>query len=102
LARHLGLPDEVCDAVPTTDTYSLRQGQDEFYFSLPYDKMDMALWAHNHGVPAAGLARYLGIDESRAEFIYRDIENKRRATVYLHASPVLIDPLAEISDALGP
>ena len=43
LAKHLGLPDEICSAVPSTDTYSLEQGQDEFYFALPYDKMDVAL-----------------------------------------------------------
>ena len=49
LARHLGLPDEICGARPTTDTYSLPQGQDEFYFALPYEQMDLALWAHNHG-----------------------------------------------------
>ena len=36
MARHLGLPPAICDAVPTTDTYSLWQGQDEFYFALPH------------------------------------------------------------------
>ena len=60
MARHLGLPDEICNAAPTTDTYSLAQGQDEFYFALPYAQMDLALWAHNHGVPAAELAAALG------------------------------------------
>ena len=47
LARHLGLPQEICTAEPTTDTYSMVQGQDEFYFALPYDKMDVALLAFN-------------------------------------------------------
>jgi NAD+ synthase len=95
LARHLGLPEEVCSATPTTDTYSLQQGQDEFYFSLPYDKMDIALWAHNHAVPAAELAAHLGVDLGRAEFIYADIESKRRATMYLHARPALMEPVPE-------
>jgi NAD+ synthase len=95
LARYLGLPDEVCTAMPTTDTYSLQQGQDEFYFSLPYDKMDIALWSHNHAVPVTELAAYLKIDESRAKFIYSDIESKRRATHYLHARPALMEPVAE-------
>ena len=96
LARHLGLPEEVCSAMPTTDTYSLQQGQDEFYFSLPYDKMDIALWAHNHAVPAGELATTLGIDVAHAEFIYADIESKRRATKYLHARPALIEPVREV------
>ena len=82
--------------MPTTDTYSLQQGQDEFYFSLPYDKMDVALWAHNHAVPAGELAAHLGVDLARAEFIYADIESKRRATQYLHARPALIEQVHEV------
>src|SRR5690606_32591843 len=55
MARALGLPDEIPSAVPTTDTYSLPQGQDEFYFALPYQQMDLALWALNNGISAAVL-----------------------------------------------
>jgi len=96
LARHLGLPDEICSAAPTTDTYSMQQGQDEFYFVLPYDKMDIALWAKNHGVPAAELAAHLGIDVKRAEFLYKDIDAKRHTTRYLHARPILVDAVTEL------
>ena len=93
MARHLGLPADICSAVPTTDTYSLPQGQDEFYFALPYQQMDLALWAYEHAVPAAALAEALAISPARAEFVYRDIEAKRRATAYLAAPPVLITRL---------
>jgi NAD+ synthase len=96
LARHLGLPEQVCTATPTTDTYSMAQGQDEFYFALPYDRMDIALWAFNHGVPAADTAEYLGLTEEQARFIYSDIESKRRSTSYLHARPVLVEAVKEI------
>jgi NAD+ synthase len=93
LARHLGLPDEVCNAQPTTDTYSLAQGQDEFYFALPFQQMDVALWAHNHAVPASELASALGLTEEQARFVYADIEAKRRTTHYLHARPLLVEPV---------
>ncbi len=96
MARHLGLPEEICTASPTTDTYSLTQGQDEFYFALPYRQMDLALWALNHGRPAAELAAALGIDPGRAERIYADIHAKRRTTRYLHARPVLVETVAEL------
>ncbi len=91
IARHLGLPDAVCDAQPTTDTYSLAQSQDEFYFALPYGQMDLALWAHDHAVPAVELATALGLTEEQARFVYTDIEAKRRSTHYLHARPMLVD-----------
>lgn len=96
LARHLGLPDSVCSAPPTTDTYSLPQGQDEFYFSLPYQQMDLALWAHNHRRPVAELAQAIGITEAHAQAVYQDIEAKRRATAYLHARPALVDEVSEV------
>lgn len=93
LARHMGLPEEICSARPTTDTYSLAQGQDEFYFALPYEQMDIALWAYNHDVLPAELAVYLGIKESDAEHVYADIRAKRSSTQYLHMAPVLIEPV---------
>lgn len=91
LAKHLKIPEKIATAVPTTDTYSMDQGQDEFYFALSSDKMDIALWAYNHGVAVDKLAAYLKIDSSHAQFIYDDIVNKRKTTHYLHAKPYLID-----------
>jgi NAD+ synthase len=90
MARALGLPPEVISAIPTTDTYSLAQGQDEFYFALPYKQMDLALWAFKHDVPATALAASLNISPAQAEFVYEDILAKRRAAAYLGAPPVLV------------
>jgi NAD+ synthase len=96
LARHMKLPKEICEAIPTTDTYSLPQGQDEFYFALPYAQMDLALWALNNGRSAAELAGALKITEAQAQHVFRDIEAKRKTTRYLHAKPVLVEPLPEL------
>ena len=97
LARHLGVPEEICSRPPTTDTFPLEQTQEEFYFALPYDRMDLCLHAHNHDVPAAEVAPAVGLTAEQVERVYRDIEAKRRATRYLHAPPLLIEPVAEIS-----
>ena len=93
MARHLGLPDRLCEAQPTTDTYSLEQGQDEFYFALPYRAMDLALWALEHGVEAAALARALDITPVQAAAVYEDIARKRRTTRPLHMRPILLGPV---------
>lgn len=92
LARHFGLPASICEAQPTTDTYSLPQGQDEFYFALPYRQMDLAMWASDHSLPAAELAAALDIPLAAANAIYTDIENKRRTTKYLHLPPLGCGP----------
>jgi NAD+ synthase len=96
LARHLGVPDEICAARPTTDTYSLSQTQDEFYFALPYEKMDLALWARNHGYPPAALAAAIGVSEADAQFVLRDIDAKRQTTRALHARTLLARPVPEL------
>ncbi|KGM55588.1 NAD synthetase [Lysobacter daejeonensis GH1-9] len=98
LARHLGLPERICTAVPTTDTYSLEQGQDEFYYGLPYEQMDIALWALNHDKPPSWLAEAIGISLARAEATYEDIRTKRRTTRYLHQPPVLAGSVPELGN----
>lgn len=97
LARHMKLPEEICAAIPTTDTYSLPQGQDEFYFALPYHQMDIALWGLNHGRSASELAKALNITEAQAQHVYNDIEAKRRATRYMHLKPVLVESVDELN-----
>lgn len=84
LAKYLGLPDVICNSIPSTDTYSLQQGQDEFYFALPYQQMDLALWGHNHGVAASLIASELNVPTEKIAYAYKDIETKRKTTRYLH------------------
>nr|WP_298718452.1 NAD(+) synthase [uncultured Steroidobacter sp.] len=96
LARHMQLPKEICEAVPTTDTYSLAQGQDEFYFALPYAQMDLALYALNNGYSAEELAPVIGVTVQQAQNVFRDIEAKRRATRYMHLRPVLVEDVKEL------
>ena len=90
LARFLGLPDDICNRPPTTDTYSLPQSQEEFYFSLPYDKMDLVLYGKNHGYSAAEIAAAMGLTAEQVERVFQDIEGKRRSAAYLHSPPVLV------------
>jgi NAD+ synthase len=91
LARHLGLPEVICNAVPSTDTYSLTQGQDEFYFALPYKEMDLALLHYNRQLPAEALAQVLGMTAAQAQLIYQDIEAKRRTTAPLHWPAITVE-----------
>ncbi len=96
MAEYLGLPAEICRRPPTTDTYSMTQDQEEFYFSVPYDVLDLCLYGINHGRPAEEVARLSGLKTAQVERIYSDIESKRRATRYQHMPPILVEPIAEI------
>jgi NAD+ synthase len=96
LAEYLGVPEEIRRRPPTTDTYSLAQGQDEFYFSLPYDKMDLCLYGKNNGYAPDQIAETIGLTSDQAQRVYNDIENKRTTTQYLHLQAQLIEDVPEI------
>ncbi len=96
LADALALPEEIRTAKPTTDTYSLEQGQDEFFFALPYDKMDIVMFGLNHGMPPERVAEESGLTPDQVTLVYQDIRNKRRTTYPLHMKPVLMEPVPEI------
>ena len=96
LAEHLEIPAAVRERPPTTDTYSLAQTQDEFYFSLPYAQMDLCLYGHNHGIAPEEIARMIGIAAEDVRRVYEDIDQKRRTTRYLHLSALLVEPVPEV------
>lgn len=96
LAEFLGVPAEIRRRPPSTDTYSLPQTQEEFYFSLPYEQMDLCLYGKNHDVPPAEVAAAAGLSAAQVERVYQDIEAKRHATRYLHLPPILVDSVGEI------
>jgi len=97
LAKYLKVPHEIQERQPTTDTYSLDQSQEEFYFAVPYDKMDLCLYARNHGLPAAEVADATGLTAEQSERVYQLIDSKRNATRYLHMHPLLVETVCQIS-----
>jgi len=90
LAGHLGVPEEVLRREPTTDTYSLDQSQEEFYFSIDYRRLDLLLWAKDHGVAPAEAAPAVDLSAEHVQRVYEDIDRKRRAAEYLHAAPLML------------
>jgi len=96
LAEALGVPEEIRGRAPSTDTYSLPQGQDEFYFSLPYDKMDLCLFGKNHGVPAEDVASATGLTAEQVHLVFADVDRKRATTRSLHMPPLLVGSVPEI------
>ena len=96
LAEYLGVPANIRQRPPTTDTYSLPQGQDEFYFSLPHSEMDLCLYGKNHGYPVEDVAGVLALLPEQVQRVYDDIDTKRTTTRYLHLSGLLVDEVPEI------
>ncbi len=89
LARYLGVPREIYARRPDTDTYSLPQSQEEFFFALPVDQMDVCLYARDHGLDPDQVCRILPLRREQVERVFRMIDSRRRAARYLHCEPLL-------------
>jgi NAD+ synthase len=90
LAEFLGLPKEICSRPPTTDTYPLEQSQEEFYFLLPYQQMDLCLYGRNNNIPPEEIAGMAQLTTEQVMLAYKNIDAKRRASQYLHMRPLLV------------
>ncbi|HMU56335.1 MAG TPA: NAD(+) synthase [Nitrospira sp.] len=100
LAEYLGVSPRVIARAPTTDTYSLPQSQEEFYFALPVRQMDLVLYAANEGWPAEQAASAFGLTPEQVARAYRDIEQKRSTTLYLHRAPLLIERVPQVDTSV--
>jgi NAD+ synthase len=96
LAEYLGVPEEIRLRPPTTDTYPLEQSQEEFYFMLPLDKMDLCLYGKNSGIPAEELSPAIGLETDQVSRVYDAIQSKRKAAQYLRAAPVLMAEVPQV------
>ena len=94
LAAYLGVPEEIRVRPPTTDTYSLSQTQEEFFFGIPLGILDACMYALDHQIAAEALAPSVGLTPEQVSEVYRDIAGRRRTTRYQHEAPLLVAPLA--------
>jgi len=91
LAAYLGVPEEIRNRPPTTDTYSLAQTQEEFFFGIPLATLDRCIYALDHGITAEEVAPAVGLTAEQVLDVYRDIAGRRRTTRYQHEAPLLVD-----------
>jgi NAD+ synthase len=96
LGKHLGVPEEILRRQPTTDTYSLEQSQEEFYFSLPLETMDLCLYGRNHQLAAPEVASATELSVAQVERVYALINSKLHSTQYLHFPPQLVENVDEV------
>jgi NAD+ synthase len=94
VARHLGVPESIQSRTPTTDTYSAACDQQEFFFRLPFDTLDLLWFALDHGVPVAEAAAVMGLTEGQVQRVFEDIRRKQHTTKFLRLQPPIPEPLS--------
>jgi NAD+ synthase len=93
LAQYLGVPESIISRPPTTDTFSLPQSQEEYYYNMPTRTLDVVLHARNEGRPVSDVAEEVGFTQEQVQRAYGDIDQKRMTTRYLHLGPQLVEPV---------
>ena len=88
LAEYLGVPEEIRRRTPTTDTYGAPCNQQEFFFRLPFETMDLLWFAQEHNVPLAEVAQVMGLTEIQVRRAFDDFTRKLRGTEYLRLAPL--------------
>ena len=87
LGEYLGVPKEILARTPTTDTYSAEVTQEEFFFRLDFETMDLIWYALENRIPVDQTATALGLTTEQIERARKDITQKYRNTEYLGALP---------------
>jgi NAD+ synthase len=93
LAEYLDIPEEIRFRVPTTDTYSAEQTQEEFFYQVPFEVMDRVWYAMENNVSVEETAAALNISISQVESVRNNIQQKIKGTEYLRMEPLEIAPL---------
>jgi NAD+ synthase len=88
LASYLGVPQEIIDRTPTTDTYTAEQTQEEFFYQLPFEMMDLLWYAWENGYQPAEVAPALDITEKEVENVFKTFLRKKKTTEYLRMAPI--------------
>lgn len=88
LAEHLDVLPEIRTRPPTSDTYSAGSTQEEFFFRLPFETMDLIWYGLDNDIPAAIVAQEMELSEEQVQRVYDDILQKRRTTEYLRMPPL--------------
>jgi NAD+ synthase len=88
LAEHMGVPQNIIDRTPTTDTYTAEQTQEEFFYQMPFIEMDLLWFAWENGYQPMEVAKVLDTTEENVVNIFSNFERKLTTTEYLRKPPL--------------
>ena len=88
LAKYLGVPQDIIDRTPTTDTYTAEQTQEDFFYQMPFEDMDLIWYGWENGYSSEEVAPVMNKTIKEVENIYKSFERKRKTTEYLRMRPI--------------
>jgi NAD+ synthase len=90
LAKYLDVPEVIQERAPTTDTYSAPCTQQEFFYRLPFETMDLLWYAQEQNIPVSEISQGMGLSSVQIDRAFKDFTSKQRTTQYLRLPPLMI------------
>jgi len=87
LAKYMNVMEDIIHRIPTADTYSLDVSDQEIYFRVPYEKLDLLLYAWGKKIPINEICEVMNLNEKQVKRALKDIERKHNLTDHLRKSP---------------
>lgn len=87
LSEYLGVIQEIIQRTPSPDTFSFPVSDEEFYFRIPYEKLDMLLYAWENRISFEEAGKVMQLTKEQVERAFRDFMAKFKATEHLRILP---------------
>ncbi len=88
IALYMGVPQEIIDRTPTTDTYSAEQTQEEFFYQFPFEIMDLLWFGYENNYDPANVSEVMGYSVEEVTHIFNNFKRKQETTEYLRMMPI--------------
>ncbi len=88
IGEYLGIPGEIMQRTPTTDTYTAEQTQEDFFFQLPFEELDLYWFGFENGYSPEEVGKLMNESAKNVEAIFRNFKRKIQSTEYLRMSPI--------------
>ena len=88
LAAYLGVPESIQKRTPTTDTYPSEVSQEEFFYGLKFEMMDLLWYAKDNNYPVDEVAKVMGLTADQVQRVWHDLDSKKNTTDYLRMPPI--------------
>ena len=91
IGRYLDVIPEILDRIPSPDTFSLPVSDQEFFFRIPFEKLDLLLFAWEHDIGGDETAAELNLSVDAVTRCFADFTTKNRTTRHLREMPHSLD-----------
>jgi NAD+ synthase len=88
LAEYFGIPQEIINRTPTSDTYSAEQTQEEFFFQMPHLEMDLIWYGMENEISPEEVGKVLGKTTNDILLLYKNLSRKQKTTEYLRMAAI--------------